>query len=426
MSDAALPPNGLEVPDLQWFRASDEPLRQLIDWEYSQQTGERRFSGATIEDPLYGRFHFDYAVPGDAALLDLVVSEPFNRLALIEQLILPEQFATKPEAARYTTYEHSLGCALLVRRLGGSAEQQLRAAIHDISKKAFGHLDDWRKQGVGGPEDFHESTMHEHLAYWGLDRMFEMRGFSVDALVQKQPPDFVENSAPDLCVDRVDYALREFARWTCPDEVPRLIEELLVQDGMIVLKSQASARIFADNYHRLYWEHWSETEHAVREKLLLVAIDEGVKTGAITEADMDTVDPLVLVKLEMFGNEVVQELLRMLQQPRLALQVMKGFDSAIPKDYLASQTDRVYIPLQDFKRRWVDPSFINETGARIRLSQVDPEFREYLETSAQVTTAEQLEAFGQLHGIDEPWMQYVEVATDAEGKNILRSSGQFF
>lgn len=421
------PPAGsTEYPDLRWLRGNDEPFRQIIDLHWEIESGERKIHGATIDDPLYGTFEFDYQAPGDALLIDLFFDDAFNRLALIEQLTLPEHFATKPEAANYSVYEHSLGCALLTRRLGGTPEQQIRAAIHDIAKKAFAHLDDWRKQGMGGPEDHHESAIGSYLQYWGLDKMFESHGFSTEDLIKKHLPDFVENDSPDLCVDRVDYALREYARWTCPDDVPWLIEQLEVKNDMIVFRTIEAARVFAYSYQELYWQHWAEEEHAVKEKLLIILIEHGIETGVISEDDMATIDPVVLAKLEMSGDEVIHNLLWLLARPRLDITMNRGFAGTFPKDNFASQKDKLFVPIRDFKRRWVNPSFLREDGSVDKLSDEDKEFERHLAVITELKTSEQWEEFGRREGINEEWCQFAELTVDPELKQTVSRTGKLF
>lgn len=413
------PRNNGDTIDLRFFRASNEPFRQIIDYDWKYESGERRLAGATIDDPLYGRFEFDTAAPGDAALLELFLSEPFNRLDLIEQLTLPREYATKPETAGYTVYEHSMGCALLTRKLGGSAVQQIRAAIHDLSKRAFGHLDDWRQEGIGGPETHHETLLRRHLEYWELDTMLESHGFSVDELVDPQPPDFVENKAPAVCVDRADYALREFARWTCPEAVPKLIEDLGVVEDKIVFSNQESASVFGRNYNRLYWEHWAETKHTVREKLLLIMIEYGIEHDVIQEDDMDMVDVHVLAKLELGRDEVIDTLFSLLQGPSQRIVIDQGFESALPKEVLQGQRDRLFVPIRDFRRRSVDPNFIDEQGEVVKVSDVDAEFREYLELVSSLKTSSDWEEFARDHGIDEAYCTYAELEVDEYTKATL-------
>jgi len=415
----SFPPDG-GFPDLRWFRANNEPFLQIIEPHFVYRDGTRRMESATIDDPLYGTFDFDCSSPGDAALMSLFYSDAFNRLGLIEQLVLPERFATKPEAANYSVFEHSLGCVLLSRRLGASPEQQLRTAIHDLASRAMKHLEDWRQEGIGGPEKYSERLLDGHLKYWGLDHMLESHGFSAQELAAEQPPDFIENKAPKLCVDRVDYALREFARWTCPAEVPQLIEELEVRGDEIAFKTQESARIFAVNYHRLYYEHWAEEEHATREKLLLTAIEYGIEKGAIREEDMETADPYVMVKLEMYGDDVVQNLLWLLGRPNLEITIHHGPEDVLSEEYMKSLAGKLVIPIKAFRKRSVDPCFISDDGSTRRLSEADEEFRDYLrgltstETEGEEETAD-----------DQPKLvKYAVIEVEEEVKQMLSTTGK--
>ena len=300
------------------------PFEQIISPHIEYENGERRWTGLSIDDRLYGQFEFDANDRGDAAIMDLLYSDPVQRLALVEQLILPKGIATRPETTDFTRFEHSVGCMLLARRLGGTAEQQIRALLHDVAQTAFSHLGDWLKQGMDGDDNHHDLVQKEYMLSFGIDQILAEHGFDFDEVFDPTIADFVERPSPDLCIDRVDYSLREFARWTCPDDVPGLIEELRVQDDMIVFTNQMSARIFSENYKKLFWRHWAEVQHAVRETFFFEAIKQAIVENVITEEDLYSVDPAIMAKLELWGGEATRELLYLAARQDLRFRYIKG------------------------------------------------------------------------------------------------------
>lgn len=399
------------------------PFEQIVDLDFSFEDGVRRIDGATIDDRLYGTFEFDADVPGDKLLIDLLMSEPVQRLQYIQQLILPEQFATRPETADFTRLEHSIGCMLLARKLGGSIEQQTRALLHDVAQTAFSHLGDWLKQGMDGPDNHHDDIQIEYMKQWGIDEVFAANGFDFDSFFESPPADFVERPAPDLCVDRVDYSLREFARWTCPDDVARLVDELVVKDDMIAFTSHESAVIFADGYEQLFLWHWAHDEHAVREKLFLTMIQQGIEEGVITEDDMYSVDPQVMAKLEMWGGEVTYTLGWLLRQKDITLSHIKGTAESLSLDKKHMERDEhsIYVMQRPFKTRWVNPSFVEEDGTRLSLAQVDGDFRTKLQFFLEMVDYEFQERWQQQFG--EALLHFVQIEVEPDVKQILSGVG---
>jgi HD superfamily phosphohydrolase len=366
-----------------WERLT--PFEPIVEPIFDYENQERKLTGMRVDDRLYGSFDFDRNDNGDSAIMEILTNDYFNRLALVRQLILPPDIATRPETADMTRYEHSIGCMLLTRKLGGDSKQQLRALLHDIATTAFSHLGDWLKQGMDGADDHHDAMQPELLRLWGIDEILTRHGFTLDDVSNQGKKDFVERPSPDLCVDRVDYALREFARWTCPEEVGRLIDSLRVQDDMVVFDSPTEADIFARYYRDLFIWHWAHDLHMVKEVLFFNLIRHAIQTEILKEEDMYGVDDELLTKIDLWGDEESHALLWLARQKSLNFEHHKGTEetlciSAADKTRLLEDKSRLYFYQRGFKERWVDPSFMDqETGERIVLSAVDGDHRRRIE-----------------------------------------------
>ncbi len=413
----------LKEDERSWERLND--FDQIIDFNYSYEDGNQSLESVSVDDRLYGVFDFDPADNGDAAIIDVLMSEPLNRLALIEQLTLPEQFATRPETARFSRMEHSIGTMLLARKLGGDSTQQLRALLHDVAQTAFSHLGDWLKQGMDGAGNYHDQIQLEYMRTWGLDTLLEGHGFTLEEIFDPTIQDFVERPAPDLCVDRVDYALREFARWTCPDDVPGLIEELEVKDDMIVFRTHEKARIFEHNYNELYWGHWAHDEHAAKETLFLEAVKHGIETSVITEDDIYSVDQAVLTKLDMWGDEVIWNLFYILRHDLDFTQYRGTAESLrIEESWMEEDEDHLYFLMRGFPLKWVNPSFLDqEDGSRIPLDAVDGDYRSRLALHQEMAVVEYGRTF--MDKFNTELLRYVRLKVDPETKKTLSGVGIF-
>jgi len=101
-----------------------------------------------IKDALYGEFEID------GVLEELIQSAPVQRLKGIHQAgagyLVNRQWDI-------TRYEHSLGVMLLIRRYGGSLEEQIAGLLHDVSHTAFSHVVDVVLENT--EEDYHDTIL---------------------------------------------------------------------------------------------------------------------------------------------------------------------------------------------------------------------------------------------------------------------------
>jgi HD superfamily phosphohydrolase len=65
---------------------------------------------------------------------------------------------------------------LLVRKLGGSLEEQIAALLHDVSYTAFSHVIDYVLQEKG--EDYHEQIFEEVITNSTIPSILDKYGFS--------------------------------------------------------------------------------------------------------------------------------------------------------------------------------------------------------------------------------------------------------
>lgn len=86
-----------------------------------------------INDRLYGEADLE------PVLTDLIHSKAVQRLNGIHQG--GACFLVNP-AWNISRCEHSIGVMLLIRRLGGSLEEQIAGLLHDVSHTAFSHVAD--------------------------------------------------------------------------------------------------------------------------------------------------------------------------------------------------------------------------------------------------------------------------------------------
>lgn len=127
-------------------------------------------------------------------------------------------------------------------------------------------------QGVGGTEDQHDMELAAYLETVGINDILRSHNIDPESITFPDVIDWVEAPQPDLCVDRVDYGLREMNRW---NEVIRSSafgaeDFVLTPENMLAMKDQQRARLFSEGFLLLSQEHWSEPTHRFMLDMLML------------------------------------------------------------------------------------------------------------------------------------------------------------
>lgn len=156
-------------------------------------------TSATITDAIYGVHTLT-----EPPLLALLSSAPVRRLARVHQHGMSGLLGLTPPVTRL---EHSVGALLLVRAAGASVDEQAAALLHDISHTALSHVaDDAFPCPKGG--SYHEIHKARYVATTCLPTLLQEVGLPEEVLDEERFP-LVEQDAPHLCADRLDYGLRD-------------------------------------------------------------------------------------------------------------------------------------------------------------------------------------------------------------------------
>lgn len=152
-----------------------------------------------IKDSIYGTFEVE------EVLEELMLCEAVQRLKGVYQggasyIVNPEWDVTR--------YDHSVGVMLLIRKLGGTLEEQIVGLLHDVSHTAFSHVVDAVFENA--EEDYHEDIYENIIRDSTIPSILERHGYQSDELLfDIEQWTLLERSAPELCADRVDYTLRD-------------------------------------------------------------------------------------------------------------------------------------------------------------------------------------------------------------------------
>ncbi|HSH56187.1 MAG TPA: hypothetical protein VK983_05195 [Candidatus Limnocylindrales bacterium] len=218
--------------------------------------------------------------PDGRLLGELFYNDAIRRLQAIEQLTLPPKYSTIPNTGAFSRFEHIWGSALFVRQMchkhgitGREASKLLiRTLLSDVGQTIGSHLGDWMFQGVGGAENQHDMELADYLETVGINDILRRHDYDPADVTFPDIEDWVEAPQPDLCVDRVDYGLREMNRWNTAVRMQgfKADDFTITPDGMLAMTDQRRARIFAEGFLLLSQEHWSEPTHRLMIDLLML------------------------------------------------------------------------------------------------------------------------------------------------------------
>lgn len=303
-----------------------------------------------FQDPVYGRVTVEEPV-----LLDVITSPPLQRLrGVLQHGITGLIGVTRP----VSRYEHSLGTMFLVRSLGASLEEQLAALLHDVSHTAFSHVIDYVFDDHDN-QSYHDEVKVDYVARTGLPDLLARHGYAWESLLQETDYPLLEQPAPRLCGDRLDYFLRDSLDLGLakPSEARAALSHLQVHQDWIATDHVDAARWLADTYMAADDASWANFREVGLYELAARAIRRGLALGVIDETDFWSTDVIVWEKLRNSSDSRLQRLLRLVS----------------PTTRFARDEENASFHVST-KVRTIDPDVLLPDGQAQPLSALDPAF----------------------------------------------------
>ncbi|MEM7119334.1 MAG: HD domain-containing protein [Chloroflexota bacterium] len=254
-------------------------------------------------DDIYGSVTITEPV-----LLDLLASRAVQRLHGVMQHGITGIIGL---TAPVTRFEHSVGAMLLVRRLGGSVTEQVAALLHDVSHTAFSHVIDYVYDDHDG-QSYHDRYKEVYVTKTDLPNILASHSIAwQDVLDEAQFP-ILEQPAPRLCADRVDYFLRD-ARplgLASTEEVAHALAHLCLANGRIVTDDIDVARWLADTYMAADEASWSNFREVGLYELTARALRRGFEIGLISDEDIWGIDAPLWTKLQAATDNQLHQLVQ--------------------------------------------------------------------------------------------------------------------
>ncbi|MDP5275425.1 HD domain-containing protein [Chengkuizengella axinellae] len=255
-----------------------------------------------LVDPLYGTFEVEDVIA------ELIETDAIQRLKKIHQggasyLINPKWCVNR--------YDHSVGVCLLIRKLGGSIEEQIAGLLHDISHTAFSHVVDYVLKNK--QEDYHEEIFENILNQSEIPKVLSENGFHHKDILSRNWG-ILEQDFPDLCADRVDYTLRDMYTYgvISKKEVNTFLSTLLVSNGKICINSIESAGWFVSTYIKVVIDFFLNPYNVYGNQQFAQILQFSLESEIITLEDLQQDDESVLEMLWKNPNEKLKNLLQQL------------------------------------------------------------------------------------------------------------------
>lgn len=305
-----------------------------------------------IHDRIYGPVELTEPV-----LLDLVESTAVCRLAGVYQHGVS---ALVGITSRTSRLEHSIGTLLLVRRLGGSLQEQIAALLHDISHTAMSHVIDY-VYARHDAQSYHDEMKAWFVAQSDIPAVLRRYGYAWEDVLQEDAFSLLEQPAPALCADRLDYFLRDGRDLglLAEDEIATILRRLTVVDGRIVVNEREAARLLAYGYLAADEASWSNFREVGLYEVTAQALQVALAQQVITAADLWGTDEALWQTLWQSDKPTLRYYLRFVDNKTQFVR-----DPVAPTFMVTT------------KIRTIDPDVLL-AGQLVRYSTLDPAFATY-------------------------------------------------
>ncbi|CAI9387888.1 HD domain-containing protein [Niallia sp. Sow4_A1] len=271
-----------------------------------------------ISDKLYGDFEIE------KVLEELIKSKPIQRLKGIHQggasYLVNKNW-------NVTRYEHSIGVMLLIRKLGGSMEEQIAGLLHDVSHTAFSHVVDFVLDKHH--ENYHEVIFLSVIKNSEIPSILEKYRYDYKELLMDDTKwTILEQPAPELCADRVDYTIRDMYTYgkISLKEVEKFLENVLTVEGKMCLSNVDAAEWFVTTYYKEVIDFFMHPLNIYGYDQLTKILKVALAKNIIKFSDFLREDRELIFKISKSKNGEIQELWHKLQSSLKVIEDEEDFD----------------------------------------------------------------------------------------------------
>jgi HD superfamily phosphohydrolase len=307
----------------------------------------------------------------DEIIDEFLRSGAIERLKWIEQAGPIVYFGMAPYFSRY---EHSLGVMYLIKKYGGTLNEQIAGLLHDSSHTVFSHLSDILfKIGWSSESSYQDNIQKWYLKESGLEDIANRYFISIDDIsADNEFYQMLEQPLPDMCADRIEYNIHTgyIYNLISKSDVNSIIEHLKYDHDKKkwYFDSVEWAKKFANLSLYFTKEVWGSAWNIVFYEVFAIALRRALSLGSITlnEIHFGT-DFAVIKKMKGLNDKKIN----------------KVFECCKNIGAIFELTEKDNYDLERYpKFRGIDP-FVKIKNELIRLTKLDKEFCEnYYSTKA--------------------------------------------
>lgn len=298
-----------------------------------------------INDNIYGDIEIKNRV-----IVDLINTPIFQRLKKISQDGAPHYIQPVRNGTRY---EHSIGVWYLSSLYKRPMEEQIACLLHDLSHTAFSHVIDFVVKNE--KHEFADDKLKDMINKSDIPQIIKANGFDLEKVLDKTKFPLLNNSLPDVSVDRWDYFMRDgYTIGFLPKLlINTFLSGIFEKEDVFFFKDIRLASTFAIlfvNFSRLIWlDPTSHGAFFLMAEAIKIALDDKL----ITEEDFFTDDEILLAKLKLSSNIRIKQLLERLNPG---------------KEFVYEEENKAEF-FGPNKPRFVDP-FVENNGKLTRISEL--------------------------------------------------------
>jgi len=175
---------------------------------------------------------------------------------------------------------------VLVRTLApDDMAQQCAALLHDISHTVLSHVTDFAFGYI-----IHEVEKEEYVKTTAIPKILGQFGYDWKYITSEEPGAWtlLEQPAPLLCADRLDYGLRDMVAFNVfpPQTVRAIVKQFVAYDGRIMCTDVPLARDLARGYLQCDMLAWANPHHSGLYKFAGDAIRLALVHGVIRKDEL--------------------------------------------------------------------------------------------------------------------------------------------
>ena len=217
----------------------------------------------------------------DKVLIELINSKPIQRLKGIKQAGITGHILEDRDCTRY---DHSVGVMVLLRKKQASLEEQIAGLLHDVSHTAFSHVVDFVYKTK--EHNYHELFYEKIIRNSEIPSILKKHGFNLNRLSNENNFHLLEREIPDLCADRIDYALRDLNGFYTNGKLDNFIRSLVNINNEFVFSDFETAKEFAFNFINLDEKIWANIIEVTYFQIAADAIKIALENNILKEEDL--------------------------------------------------------------------------------------------------------------------------------------------